>query len=563
MLKIRFKRGTAAQNDALVLNIGALSIDEENLSVRVHDGTTPGGHSLGSLGSIDSISDRLESLGLEDVDGLVIALASKIAVTELGQVLGVAQLNPEGVIPTEQLPSYVEDIIEIADLESLPNNGEVGKLYVVRTTNELYRWSGTQETYYQISGSLETTDDLSQGQVNFYFTEPRMRSSLNVEGDLSYDPDTGVLSYSSTVVSVQGREGDVALDKSDVGLGLVENYPTADEEELEVAESGEHYVTALGARIFAEAMGFSDAEGQWAFNPANLPFPELQGVWTRLADGPYEGDPNYAVNLNGKMHVIYGGIKHTVYDPATDVWTDLPDLSEALSGSWVDIDGKIYVHGGTGTGDLNNELRVLDLATGNITQLSSGGPAFYAHSLTALNGNIYVFGGETSIRNNPVRDNLFVYSPLTDTWTTLTSAPVGRSHHSAVALNGKMYIYGGYDGRRGSSNSRVVSETLYVYDPLEDSWESKASSPEERRGSSLVVLNGKIYAYGGWTTNSYAANPQLFEYSPKSNQWTLFSTAPNGLSTRGNSMVVIKNKIYFYGGNRPTNRYFNSLYMLE
>lgn len=36
----------------------------------------------------------------------------------------------DGKVPAEQLPSYVDDILEFADLASFPAEGEAGKIYV-------------------------------------------------------------------------------------------------------------------------------------------------------------------------------------------------------------------------------------------------------------------------------------------------------------------------------------------------------------------------------------------------------------------------------------------------
>lgn len=57
-----------------------------------------------------------------------------------------------GKIPTSQLPSYVDDVLEYANLSTFPATGETGKIYVALDTNLTYRWSGT--AYVEISKSL-------------------------------------------------------------------------------------------------------------------------------------------------------------------------------------------------------------------------------------------------------------------------------------------------------------------------------------------------------------------------------------------------------------------------
>lgn len=65
---------------------------------------------------------------------------------------GLASLNESGIIPSAQLPSYVDDVIEVDTFNNLPDTGESGKIYIVQDTNLTYRWSGT--AYVEISKSL-------------------------------------------------------------------------------------------------------------------------------------------------------------------------------------------------------------------------------------------------------------------------------------------------------------------------------------------------------------------------------------------------------------------------
>ena len=65
---------------------------------------------------------------------------------------GLASLNESGIIPSAQLPSYVDVVIEVDTFSNLPGTGESGKIYIVQDTNLTYRWSGTD--YVEISKSL-------------------------------------------------------------------------------------------------------------------------------------------------------------------------------------------------------------------------------------------------------------------------------------------------------------------------------------------------------------------------------------------------------------------------
>lgn len=72
--------------------------------------------------------------------------------TEMGVANGVATLGADGKVPSGQLPSYVDDVLEYENKTSFPSTGETGKIYVAKDTNLTYRWSGT--AYVEISASL-------------------------------------------------------------------------------------------------------------------------------------------------------------------------------------------------------------------------------------------------------------------------------------------------------------------------------------------------------------------------------------------------------------------------
>lgn len=69
-----------------------------------------------------------------------------------GKANGLASLDDSGKVPSTQLPSYVDDVLEFTQLDQLPKPGESGKIYVVTSTNLQYRWSGSD--YVEISKSL-------------------------------------------------------------------------------------------------------------------------------------------------------------------------------------------------------------------------------------------------------------------------------------------------------------------------------------------------------------------------------------------------------------------------
>lgn len=117
--------------------------------------------------------------GQPDVVTLIGQVASGIlnsVEAQKGEANGLASLDENGKVPSAQLPSYVDDVEEYADLESFPAEGSAGKLYVAQDTNKVYRWSGT--VYIEIAGSPGSTDAVPEGSINLYFTPERAEAAL-------------------------------------------------------------------------------------------------------------------------------------------------------------------------------------------------------------------------------------------------------------------------------------------------------------------------------------------------------------------------------------------------
>ena len=79
-------------------------------------------------------------------------ISGKLDADLKGAANGVAELDSTGKVPTTQLPSYVDDVLEYNSQSSFPTTGETGKIYVDTSTNKTYRWGGS--TYVEISASL-------------------------------------------------------------------------------------------------------------------------------------------------------------------------------------------------------------------------------------------------------------------------------------------------------------------------------------------------------------------------------------------------------------------------
>lgn len=92
-----------------------------------------------------TLSSGLLSSNVQDMSHELLGL--------IGAINGIASLDGSGKVPSGQLPSYVDDILEYADLASFPVTGETGKIYVDISTGLIYRWSGSLYIEVSVSSS--------------------------------------------------------------------------------------------------------------------------------------------------------------------------------------------------------------------------------------------------------------------------------------------------------------------------------------------------------------------------------------------------------------------------
>ena len=99
--------------------------------------------SLTSLGTIatgvwngSSISTTYTDAKVTSVNGSTGAVTGLQATSEKNQNNGYAGLDAAGKVASAQLPSYVDDVLEYANVAAFPATGELGKIYVAKDKNE-------------------------------------------------------------------------------------------------------------------------------------------------------------------------------------------------------------------------------------------------------------------------------------------------------------------------------------------------------------------------------------------------------------------------------------------
>lgn len=104
-----------------------------------------------------------------------------------------------GVIPANQLPSFVDDVLEFPALASFPATGEAGKIYIDVSTGKTYRWNGAGYTEISASagitvqdeGSVLTTAATSLNFIGTAITATSIGGAVSVNVDADTNTATG------------------------------------------------------------------------------------------------------------------------------------------------------------------------------------------------------------------------------------------------------------------------------------------------------------------------------------------------------------------------------------
>jgi len=183
---------------------------------------------------------------------------AKEATANKGAANGYCPLDASTKVAAAYLPAYVDDVLEFATLAGFPATGAAGVIYVALDTGKIYRWSGS--AYVEISPSPGSTDAVSEGATNKYYTDERVDDRIAVlfvngtgiswtynDASGTFTGNVSLSAFSTTnlaegtnlyhttarasaaapVQSVASKTGAVTLVKADVGLGNVDNTTDA------------------------------------------------------------------------------------------------------------------------------------------------------------------------------------------------------------------------------------------------------------------------------------------------------------------------------------------------
>ena len=239
-------------------------------------------------------------------------------------------------------------------------------------------------------------------------------------------------------------------------------------------------------------------------------------IWTKKASMLWARKTHSTSAVNGRIYAIggigsSGQILSAVeeYDPVTDEWetkAEMPTARGYVSTSVVK--GKIYAIGGfeilaAGFRNLST-VEEYDPVADKWERKASMPTARADVSTSVVKGKIYAIGGFEFVgggRSRPL-STVEEYNPQVNEWTAKVRMPDAKRSVSTSAVNGKIYVIGG--------------EITEEYDPATETWNDKAPMSIPRWSLSTSVVDRKIYAIGGETVaGPWHLFSTVEEYTPE------------------------------------------------
>uniref|UniRef100_A0A672P0Y3 Kelch-like protein 17 n=1 Tax=Sinocyclocheilus grahami TaxID=75366 RepID=A0A672P0Y3_SINGR len=150
---------------------------------------------------------------------------------------------------------------------------------------------------------------------------------------------------------------------------------------------------------------------------------------------------------------------------------------------------------------------------------------------------LYLAGGE--FPDGSASREMWRYDPCFDSWSEMAPMNVARSELGLVMLDGYVFAVGGWEGR-----SRL--DSVECYNPQTNTWQFMESVKMAVTSPAVVALDGLLYVTGGAVLEDGDGTNLAQAYNPKTCVWT--EVAPMQIARSGSAACILKGKIYVIGG---------------
>ena len=280
------------------------------------------------------------------------------------------------------IPSTSTDLVEGTNLYYTQTRFD--NAFSNKTTDDL--GEGLSNLYYtttrfQADFAGSNTNQLPEGTTNLYYTDARARAAISVTGDGSYDNGTGIITINAPVDSVNGLTGVVTLTTNEVSEGQNNRYFTEARARLSLAGgTGVTYNNATGNIAIGQAV---ETTSNVQFNNGQFDgtlFANDQTTITKDVNTVnYAQDAQLRVRGAGNNNFVLGMGYETNADFA---YIEAKELSQGgrnlvLQPTGTDTVGRVAIGKTTAQAllDVNGTVKALaiDTAELNVNELTIGG----------------------------------------------------------------------------------------------------------------------------------------------------------------------------------------------
>ena len=397
-------------------------------------------------GNLPISSDDTTQTAIGKLENNIIPKSAK------GTANGVAELDANGKVPSSQLPSYVDDVLEYSAKSSFPATGESGKIYVDTTTNKTYRWSGS--AYVEISESL----------------------ALGETDSTAYRGDRGKTAYYHSQLT-SGNPHNVT--KSDVGLGNVGNFKAVSTK----ASQGLSNTEKSNARA---NIGAGTGNGTYSKPSGGIPKSDLASAVQTSLD---------QVNTN-KTNILYGlntGVKNLLTIKPTFTINGLTSVQQS--------DGYTVKITGTPTGgksiQWSNVIKITESGTYKVKLTLSGTMAScYLYDITTSTSIHEYYSSNTYDETLTANHEYAMYTYSQSAIDATISAMLCTAAAYAQSANYIAPALPNYDLTRLEAEDRAsLAEVV-------DSGAKNVYNPANLLSMAYMETNGSDYAFKSSSTDS-------------------------------------------------------------
>jgi N-acetylneuraminic acid mutarotase len=281
----------------------------------------------------------------------------------------------------------------------------------------------------------------------------------------------------------------------------------------------------------------------------------LASGWEDLAPSPHGARYLAVVYDDGHLYQIGGNDGDGyhdgtyAYDIAANTWMTMTSMiTAAYHIDGAAIDGNIYIPGGeTSTAEWNAFVQVYSTTADTWSTVEPMPVPLRYHQVVAHDGLLYVLGGETT--NDLYTADVLIYDPATDAWTTGTPMPIAVGYAASGVIDGKIYLAGGYNG--------AYQAALQIYDPATDTWASGADLPYGWVQAADAVKHDRyLILAGGYHDSLTSASSYALVYDAVNDGWTflpIINSLRYGAEGDGDG-----NEFYYIAGREYAGSFFYS-----